>query len=34
MLEAGPGVPPPGGVKRAMFALLMMDRSSCRLALE
>src|SRR5438309_8285749 len=29
MLVAGPGVPPPGGVKRAMFALLMMETLVC-----
>ena len=26
---AGPGTPPPGGVKRAMFALLMIDTLVC-----
>src|SRR6266404_3612511 len=29
ILLAGPGTPPPGGVKRAMFALLMIETLVC-----
>src|SRR5512143_74202 len=29
MLVAGPGVPPPGGVKSAMFALLTIETLVC-----